>query len=269
MDSLPKLIKVFYRQERIGAVDPLYWEAASLLGLDDLWGWEEGAIVLNPELSFEARSRYVALLATHLRGLGMLPFWRGEVQALVLDNHTAIAVAERALFRIFSWQSHSVYACVWSQRDGALGMWLGQRSPDKAVSPNAWDVTVNGGVIGLESPWMALQREGWEEANLNIKRPLLPEPPPSRFLGMCWPWARGIQRKKAYIYDIYVSAGWRPVNQDGEVLGFSWVAWYDLARLLPHLEMIRDAKKVVADVLRASGPEELALLHVELEDEQV
>ena len=240
------MIDLYCRERKIGSLHSVYWDRALSFSCAQLWHMEGGVVVLNPDLSFQERSHYLSGLARLWREGGLISWWRGEHQLFRDHQGGAFALVERALFRVFSWESPSVYAFVWSYHREEMGLWLAKRSAQKIVAPGAWDLTVNGGVVGFESVWQALLREGFEEAGLlfsecaceiHIAAPYV--------LPISWSWDYGVQRKRAYVYHFYVGEEWAPRNQDGEVESFMWISWYELRRQLPHMDVIRDAKHIL------------------------
>ncbi|RBJ70734.1 DUF4743 domain-containing protein, partial [Pseudomonas sp. MWU12-2534b] len=135
--------------------------------------------------------------------------------------------------------------------DGETRMWVGRRSPHKAVDPNRMDNLVGGGVAAGETLELALEREGWEEAG--IDRTMLQPLQPASLLLAQRPVARGLHREWLYAYDLWLAPGQEPSCQDGEVAEHLLLPLAEVEQLLVAERFMIDAALVCIDCLCRLG----------------
>ena len=88
----------------------------------------------------------------------------------------------------------------------------------KATDPGKFDNLIGGGVPDAQTPWQALQREGWEEAGLDAS--LLRRATVGPVLRVQRDIPEGLQHEWLHCYDLPMPSDTMPTNQDGEVAGF-------------------------------------------------
>ncbi|UGA39412.1 NUDIX domain-containing protein [Chromobacterium haemolyticum] len=130
-------------------------------------------------------------------------------------------------------------------------MWVGRRSPHKAVDPNRMDNLVGGGVAAGETIELALEREGWEEAG--VRRDQVLGLPQSSLLLAERPVQRGLHREWIYAFDLWLESGEIPCNQDGEVAEHILTPFAEVERLLLEERFMIDAALVATDCLARHG----------------
>lgn len=156
-----------------------------------------------------------------LRATGLITGWREERYLVTcLDTRIVLGRLERAAARFWGTLTLGAHANGWvAGADGRPeALWIAQRSLTKATDPGLFDNLIGGGVPADQSPWEALQREGWEEAGLG------PELLLTARAGRIWRLERelpeGWQVEELHVHDLQLPANTVPVNQDGEVARF-------------------------------------------------
>ena len=183
---------------------------------------------------------------------GWLNGWRDEnFTAFRLDG-TPLFELERAAFRPLGLTSRAVHLNGLTRTpDGAVRMWIGRRSPDKAVDPNRMDNLMGGGIAAGESIALALEREGWEEAGIPADRLELLRPV-SRILAER-PVQRGLHREWLYVFDLWLNPTDIPCNQDGEVAEHLLFDLAEVEQLIVEQRFMIDAALVTIDCLCRLG----------------
>jgi 8-oxo-dGTP pyrophosphatase MutT (NUDIX family) len=156
-----------------------------------------------------------------LRARGLIRAWRDEPYPLFGGAGGAVlAHIERASSRFWGTLTLGAHANGYvAGSDGRpVALWIAQRAFDKATDPGLHDNLIGGGVPAGQSPWMTLQREGWEEAGLDAG--LLRQARPGRVLHIERDIPEGWQVEHLHVFDLALPPGVQPANQDGEVAGF-------------------------------------------------
>ncbi len=170
---------------------------------------------------------------------GELSGWRNELFDIKDGQGTPLFQLERAMFRPLGLLSQSVHINGLYQQDGNIQLWIGTRSPFKAVDPNKLDNLVGGGIITGESIGLAAEREAEEEAGV-----------PSAFLQGTQPAvcclsqrhvSRGLHREYLHIYHLNLPLNFTPQNQDGEVAEFHLYTPEKIVQLMLEGRFMNDA----------------------------
>jgi 8-oxo-dGTP pyrophosphatase MutT (NUDIX family) len=180
----------------------------------------DGAVTLlapRPE-----RDDALAVMNHALRAQGLVQAWRDEAFAL-FDPATGeeLATMERAATRFWGTLTLGAHATGFV-RDGdgrVARLWIAQRSPHKATDPGLFDNLVGGGVPAGQGAHEALLREGFEEAGLD--RAEMAAARPAGVLRLHRDIPEGLQHEFLHAFDLELPPGRVPVNQDGEVAGFT------------------------------------------------
>jgi 8-oxo-dGTP pyrophosphatase MutT (NUDIX family) len=203
-------------------------------------------------LSAPAVQRDAALAAVHrqLRAEGLLLGWRDETFPLFDPARLApLALIERAAARFWGCLTLGAHATGYvAGADGRpAALWIARRADDKATDPGLFDNLIGGGVPAGQSPHEALLREGFEEAGL---RPVqLAAARPVGVLRLHRDVREGRQHEWLHGFELELPAGLQPVNQDGEVAGFTLLPVADAMRLASGSAMTVDAALVTIDFL--------------------
>lgn len=182
--------------------------------------------------------------------LGLFDGWRNE-KFDVCDGKENLFALERALFRPLGLVSKAVHINGFTERDDELMMWIGKRSPFKAVDPDKLDNLVGGGVASGESLAEAGAREGFEEAGLSANITNTLQHP--RTIYSQRQVSRGLHREYLSVYDVFLPPSIQPENQDGEVASFTLMAIPEIIEAMLDGRFMNDAMLVTLDGLLHQG----------------
>ena len=182
--------------------------------------------------------------------LGLFTGWRNE-RFDVLHGQEALFALERSLFRPLGMISQAVHLNGFVVENGDTRMWIGKRSPFKAVDPDKLDNLVGGGVGTGESLDEACMREGFEEAGLG--EDITGKQPVPRCIYSQRAVSRGLHREHLFVYDLHIPAGFTPENQDGEVAEFQLMDIPSIIEAMLTGRFMNDAMLVTLDGLLQRG----------------
>ncbi|AUH52599.1 DUF4743 domain-containing protein [Chromobacterium sp. ATCC 53434] len=202
--------------------------------------------------SYRSISHALAQAARRWQQAGWLNGWRNENFTAFRNDGSRYFELERAAFRPLGLTSRAVHVNgLCRMADGEVRMWVGRRSPHKAVDPNRMDNLVGGGVAAGETLALALEREAWEEAG--VSREQVDDLRPVALLLAQRPVARGLHREWLYVYDLWLEPGAQPLCQDGEVAEHLLLPLEEVERLLVAERFMIDAALVCLDALCRLG----------------
>ena len=182
--------------------------------------------------------------------LGLFTGWRNE-RFDVRHEQEALFALERSLFRPLGMISQAVHLNGFVVDNGETRMWIGKRSPFKAVDPDKLDNLVGGGVATGESLAEACMREGFEEAGLDES--ITGNQPMPRCIYSQRAVSRGLHREHLFVYDLHIPEGFTPENQDGEVAAFQLMDIPSIVDAMLTGRFMNDAMLVTLDGLRQRG----------------
>lgn len=164
------------------------------------------------------RQRVLGDIHEVLRADGLITGWRDEAYSLYgPDGEEVLAVVERATARFWGLLTRGAHASGYVP--GADGrpshLWIARRSASKPTDPGLLDTLIGGGVAHGQTPWQALQREGWEEAGLPAT--VMSRARPAGVLLLRRDVPEGRQHEHLHAFDLALSPDTVPVNLDGEV----------------------------------------------------
>ena len=258
---------LFIGPHRMGSVNPI-WRQRLLDSEASLFRQTAEGLLCRVEGDYAAISAQLNQAACRWQQAGWLNGWRNENFTAFLADGSPLFELERAAFRPLGLTSRAVHLNGLTRLpDGELRMWIGRRSPDKAVDPNRMDNLMGGGIAAGESIQLALEREGWEEAGIPADRlELLPQ---TGLLLAERPVQRGLHREWLHVYDLWLKPGEEPRNQDGEVAEHVCLPLAEVEALLVEERFMIDAALVVVDCLlrlgywqQASGPLSAAMASI-------
>ncbi|KJV29590.1 NUDIX hydrolase [Aquitalea magnusonii] len=238
---------LFIAGQPMGCVNQV-WLARLLESEAALFRLQADGLHCTVEGDYAAISHQLDQAAKRWQAAGWLNGWRNENFTAFLPDATPLFELERAAFRPLGLTSRAVHLNGLTRLpDGEVRMWLGRRSPDKAVDPNRMDNMMGGGIAAGESIELALEREGWEEAGIPAdKLELLPQ---TGVLLAERPVQRGLHREWLHVYDLWLSGKEEPCNQDGEVAEHVCVPLAEVENLLVAERFMIDAALVAIDCL--------------------
>ncbi|BEV73266.1 MULTISPECIES: NUDIX hydrolase family protein [unclassified Paludibacterium] len=249
--DLSAFTPLYFGATRLGWVNA-DWRQRLLNEATPLFAVGEAGMVCLATGDYQAVSAQLAEAAERWHAAGWLNGWRNENFQACLPDGTPLFELERAAFRPLGLTSHAVHLNgLCRMPDGEVRMWLGRRSPHKAVDPNRMDNMVGGGVAAGESIELAREREGWEEAGLSAER--LRDVPRHSLLLAERPVQRGLHREWLHVFDIWLPPEIQPCNQDGEVAEHVLLSLSEVESLLIEERFMIDAALVAAECLGRLG----------------
>ncbi|OWY39020.1 NUDIX hydrolase [Xenophilus sp. AP218F] len=238
---------LYIGQEKMGWVNA-QWKERLLHSESALFEEQYQGLHCKLSGSYRSLSHALALAARRWQHAGWLNGWRNENFTAFRHDATPCFELERAAFRPLGLTSRAVHVNgLCRLPDGEVRMWVGRRSPHKAVDPNRMDNLVGGGIAAGESLELALQREGWEEAGI-AREQLLGLEAQSLLLAER-PVQRGLHREWLYAFDLWLAPGEAPCCQDGEVAEHLLLPLAEVEQLLLDGRFMIDAALVAIDCL--------------------
>jgi 8-oxo-dGTP pyrophosphatase MutT (NUDIX family) len=203
-------------------------------------------------LTIAQRSDCLQAALLEARAQGLLPGWRNEefsfwhADCVTPDpQQPALFHAERAGFRFLGLLSHAVHVNGFLP-DGRL--WCGRRAFTKATDPGMLDNLTAGGLPRGEVVHSCLQRELAEEAGLFSLH------------GHAWQAAGSVRTSRlesegwhdefVHVFNLVLSDGFVPANQDGEVAGFLCLPPAEVLARMDAGEFTLDAVQTLVQGLR-------------------
>ena len=196
-------------------------------------------------------------LNRRLREQGAIRAWRDEPFAIFCpDSGAVLGHFERAACRFWGTLTLGAHATGYvvntaDEQHRPQALWIAQRALDKATDPGLFDNLIGGGVPLGQSPHQALVREGWEEADATDTE--MAHARPASVLTLRRDVAEGLQFEQLHSFDLPLPAHWQPLNQDGEVTGFSLMAPDQALALALSGRMTVDAALVTLCFLQRHG----------------
>ncbi|AVG15819.1 NUDIX hydrolase [Chromobacterium vaccinii] len=242
---------LFIGTERMGCVNA-QWKERLLQHEPQLFEDTFQGLRCKVKGSYRSISHALAHAARRWQQAGWLNGWRNENFTAFRQDGRPYFELERAAFRPLGLTSRAVHVNgLCRLDDGEVRMWVGRRSPHKAVDPNRMDNLVGGGVAAGETLALALERESWEEAG--VARERVEGLTPASLLLAQRPVARGLHREWLYAYDLWLAPGESPACQDGEVAEHLLLPFSEVEQLLVDERFMIDAALVSMDCLWRHG----------------
>jgi 8-oxo-dGTP pyrophosphatase MutT (NUDIX family) len=203
-----------------------------------------------------ARTNAMEDLARQLSAEGACSAWRHERYAVVREfGDEPHFELERSAARYFGIRTFAAHINGLVRTDDGIRMWLGRRSPHKAVDPGLLDNMVGGGIPAGASVEATMIKEAGEEAG--IPAPLAATARATGTLRICRAHPKGLERETVYVHDLWLDPAFVPVGTDGEVVEFRLEELSDAARLACNRDgsdvVTADASLVIVDCLMRHG----------------
>lgn len=238
---------LYFADERLGCVNA-EWTKRLLTHESALFMQTPTGLHFKPVADLSTVSAILEQAAQRWRDANWLNGWRDEKFLAYHSDNTPFFELERAAFRPLGLTSHAVHLNGLTRlASGEIQMWLGRRSPSKAVDPNRMDNMVGGGVAAGESIELARERESWEEAGLPAE--IIASARSVSCLLAERPVQRGLHREWLHVFDLWLDPGIEPCNQDGEVAEHVCVSLPTVEALIVEQRFMIDAALVAADCL--------------------
>ena len=173
--------------------------------------------VLVVEGDRAARDAAMDTIAHTLASEGALTAWRDERYAVRnAFDEPPLFVVERAAARYLGIRTYAAHVNGLVRTDEGVKMWLARRSLRKAIDPGMLDNLVGGGIGAGASIGGTVVKESWEEAGIEAE--LAAQAVRASALAIVRAQPDGLQDEIVYAHDLWLPAGWRPANQDGEAI---------------------------------------------------
>lgn len=245
-------VPLWIGERRVGSVARVQLDALGRLAGP---GWQ----VDDQGVRLEGRDADASLAALNLalRAQGRIRGWRDECFPVLDDEGRVVATMERAACRFWGTLTRAAHVNghVVSAAGTVQALWIARRAFDKATDPGLFDNLVGGGVPMGQTPWETLLREGGEEAGLDAAT--MARATPGRVIRIDAEVPEGWQREDLHVYDLALDAGMVPVNQDGEVQGFTCLPLHEALDLAAGRDPLRtmtvDAALVTLDFAARRG----------------
>ena len=162
------------------------------------------------------------------------PFrWRSEAfDVRAKPDGPVLAEIDRGALPSFGIMAQGVHVNGLVQRDDGLHLWVGHRSPHKALDPGKLDHLVAGGIPAGMTPMETLLKEAGEEAGL--PESLASEAVHRSIVGYAIEREEGLRRDRLHCYDLMLPEDFTPEPHDDEVESFEL---WPIGRVL---ERVRD-----------------------------
>lgn len=198
---------------------------------------QEGA-ELSPALTTPAeRTRALAATAAVLAPGGFLRIRRELFDVRPDAASASLAALDRGAIPAFGVIGQGVHLNGLVRRADGLHVWVGVRSPHKAVAPGQLDNIVAGGMPAGYAPLECLLKEAEEEAGMPAA--LLAAARPTARLSYILQAPEGLRRDILHVFDLELPESFTPRPNDDEVERFElWPA----ARLLEAVRETEDVK---------------------------
>jgi hypothetical protein len=213
-----RFVPFLHGGERLGLIRKANAEA--LRRFPTAYEVSDTSVTLAIDGSFEDLSALIEETTEHLVSEGLVAKWRYEFFAAAprwgAKAHFKI---DRGAVPFFGVPAYGVHLNGY-QRDGdRLKLWVGRRSPTKAVAPNKLDNLVAGGIDWKHGLVETLIKESQEEASL-------PEALASKAIAVGAVSYRmavthGLRDDVLFCYDLELPRDFTPKNTDGELVAFT------------------------------------------------
>jgi 8-oxo-dGTP pyrophosphatase MutT (NUDIX family) len=169
---------------------------------------------------FDAVSAVIEETTEHLVAEGLVAKWRNEFFAAAprwgAPAHFKI---DRGAVPFFGVRAYGVHLNGYVREGDKLKLWVGRRSPKKAVAPGKLDNLVAGGIDYKHGLFETLLKESEEEASLprSIARHAVAVGAVSYRMAV----THGLRDDVLFCYDVAVPKDFTPQNTDGELVAFT------------------------------------------------
>ena len=198
------------------------------------------------------RSSAMAAVTRELARDGAITGWRDEVVS-ISERHGSPELfrVERSATRPFGFIAYAAHLNVFTRIGGRVHVWIARRSPSKAIDPGKLDNLVGGRIAAGMSVDETLRKEAWEEAG--IPPALLGDVNCIGAVRVEYSVPEGLHREVMFVHDLWVSADFKPVNQDGEVSEIRLLPVEEVIQAILAGDFTLDAGTVMVDALLRLG----------------
>ena len=222
-------VPFWHRGERLGLIRKKNAEA--LRRFPTVFEVSDAAVTLAVDGSFDDLSALIEETTEHLVAEGLVAKWRYEFFAAAprwgAPAHFKI---DRGAVPFFGVPAYGVHLNGYMRDGERLKLWVGRRSPTKAVAPNKLDNLVAGGIDWQHGLLETLVKESQEEASLPAS--LAATAVPVGAVSYRMAVTHGLRDDVLFCYDLELPRDFTPKNNDGELVAFT----------------LEDAREVIARV---------------------
>jgi hypothetical protein len=213
-----RFVPFLHGGERLGLIRKANAEA--LRRFPTAYVVSDAGVTLAIDGSFDDLSAVIEETTEHLVSEGLVAKWRHEFFAAAprwgAKAHFKI---DRGAVPFFGVPAYGVHLNGYQRDGGQLKLWVGRRSPTKAVAPNKLDNLVAGGIDWKHGLVETLIKESQEEASL-------PEALASKAIAVGAVSYRmavthGLRDDVLFCYDLELPRDFTPKNTDGELVAFT------------------------------------------------
>lgn len=211
-------VPFWHRGDRLGLIRKKNAEA--LRRFPSAYEVGADAVRLVVDGDFDALSAIIEETTEHLVAEGLVAKWRNEFFAAAprwgAPAHFKI---DRGAVPFFGVRAYGVHLNGYVRDGATLKLWVGRRSPKKAVAPGKLDNLVAGGIDYKHGLLETLIKESEEEASLPpaIARHAVPVGAVSYRMAV----THGLRDDVLFCYDVEVPPDFVPNNNDGELVAFT------------------------------------------------
>jgi 8-oxo-dGTP pyrophosphatase MutT (NUDIX family) len=208
----------WHRGERLGLIRKKNAEA--LRRFPSAYEVTAEGVRLVVDGDFDALSAVIEETTEHLVAEGLVAKWRNEFFAAAprwgAPAHFKI---DRGAVPFFGIRAYGVHLNGYIREGATLKLWIGRRSPKKAVAPGKLDNLVAGGIDYKHGLLETLIKESEEEASLPpvIARHAVSVGAVSYRMAV----THGLRDDVLFCYDVEVPKDFTPKNNDGELVEFT------------------------------------------------
>ncbi|HEX5130590.1 MAG TPA: DUF4743 domain-containing protein [Usitatibacter sp.] len=198
------------------------------------------------------RTSALAAVTRELARDGIITGWRDELVSIA-ERYGAPELfrVERSATRPFGFIAYAAHMNVFTRIGGRVHVWIARRSPTKAIDAGKLDNLVGGRIAAGLSVDETLRKEAWEEAG--IPPALLGDVNCLGAVRVEYSVPEGLHRELMFVHDLWVSADFKPVNQDGEVSEIRLMPVEEVIQAILAGDFTLDAGTVMVDALLRLG----------------
>jgi 8-oxo-dGTP pyrophosphatase MutT (NUDIX family) len=213
-----RFVPFWHRGQRLGFVRND--NVSALASFPTVFAVNASGVQLIAEGDHDALSAIIEEVTERLVAEGRVAKWRNEYFAASprwgAPAHFKI---DRGAVPFFGIKAYGVHVNGYCRDDAGLKLWVGQRSPKKAVAPGKLDNLVAGGIDHAHGLFETLVKEAKEEADIPpaLARHALPVGAVSYRMEVKY----GLRDDVLFCYDLETPRDFVPRGNDGELVGFT------------------------------------------------
>jgi 8-oxo-dGTP pyrophosphatase MutT (NUDIX family) len=213
-----RFVPFIHGGERLGLIRKVNAEA--LRRFPTAYEVSDAGVTLVVDGSFDDLSALIEETTEHLVAEGLVAKWRYEFFAAAPRwGAAAHFKIDRGAVPFFGVPAYGVHLNGYRREGEQLKLWVGRRSPTKAVAPNKLDNLVAGGIDYKHGLLETLIKESQEEASL--PEALASKAIPVGAVSYRMSVTHGLRDDVLFCYDLELPRDFTPKNTDGELVAFT------------------------------------------------